>query len=60
MHPYYQINPFSIHMAKGFLHVYGQAYRTREGKRHGTDPPMDLVPVFDADPQLVGGGGSGG
>ena len=40
-------------MAKGFFNVAEQSSSTKEGKRHGPDPPKDLIPSFDADTPLV-------
>ena len=56
MHPSCQSNPFPFNIAKGFLDVDEQASSNREEKRHGTYIPKDLMPFFEADPPLVGGG----
>ena len=56
MHLSCKRNPFTIHTEKCFLHVSEQVSRTSEGECHGPDLPKDMVPFFDADPPLVGGG----
>ena len=43
-------------MAQGFLNVAEQASCTREGEYRGPDFSKDLVPVFEDDSLVVGGG----
>ena len=52
----YQRKLFDIHIAQGFLHVSEQASVTREGEHYGLEILKDLVPEFDIDLPLVGGG----